>query len=447
MRKVISLFSIVIILSQSFLTANAQGIDPSVTPALEDITLKEFPTTPPEVLFSGADKANQLSGEIVVDLTEIPSSAEILDIDLTFTQTGTSEGILKLLNKRSFSIIDSISLGREGTKSTTRVDTTIKEWIANPEKNFGLVLQTSELGDDTEVIFKDIKFHIEYYLPDKEKPEITKLEIKILDSSTAEVLWEVNEPVTVKAKFGKTSNYDKEILGEISVAESGKLRLTELSENITYHMRFFATDASGNTSETANTVFTTNNGSTTNGVIENEAVLAPRLLNHEILTQEKGYAVDLAWSKSETPNITGYVLYRNTGDGEYSEYSRFDSVVTRYTDTKVEPETTYSYYVVAYSGTVQSSRSPVTQVTLPEGSSILGLTNVFDGRNSNLALFFLLSGFSTLLGVSYFVWKKLKANMAYNEKINRHARLHNVLHDPDYYINGYEDSVIEKVND
>jgi hypothetical protein len=446
MRKLFNALAIVILLSQFNLIANAQEVEPTATPAPEEIVNKEVLSTPADILVSGANKSNQLSGEIIADLTEIPQSAEILDVELTFDQTGTSEGILKLLNKRSFSIIDSISLGREGAKATTRIDTTVKEWITSPEKNFGLVFQTSELGEDNEVNFSNITFKFEYYLPDRTNPEITKLEIKTIDAFTVKVTWETNEPVLVTAKFGKTSNYDKEVTGEVEYKDAGVVLLTGLSENITYHMKFFAKDSSGNTTETGNTVFTTNSG-TTSGIAENESVLAPRLLNYELIPDRNHYNVELAWSKSESSNITGYVLFRNTGDGEYSEYSRFDSVVTRYTDMKLESDTTYSYYVIAYSGTVQSGRSPVVQVKVPVSANILGIDSMFERGNSNLAVFFILSGFAILLGASYFMWKKVKLNMAYNEKINRHSRLHNVLHDPDYFINGYEDSVIEKVND
>jgi len=447
MRKLFNALVIVILLSQSALTANAQEIEPSVTPVPQEIINKVVKSTPADILVSGVNKSNQLSGEIIADFTEIPPSAEVLDIDLIFNQVGTSEGIIKLLNKRSFSIIDSISLGREGIKTTTRVDTTVKEWITNPEKNFGLVFQTSELGDDSEVTLSDITFNVEYYLPDRTNPEITKLDIKIVDAFTTQIMWATNEPVTANVKYGKTSNYDKDVAGEIEFADSGVVTLTDLSENITYHMKFFAKDSSGNITETANTVFTTNKGTTTNAITEDQAVLAPRLLNYEIVPEKSHYNVELAWSKSESTNITGYVLFRNTGDGEYSEYSRFDSAVTRYTDTKAESNTTYSYYVIAYSGTVQSSRSPVVQVKIPGSSNVLGIDSMFERGNSNLAIFFILSGFAILLGISYFVWKKVRLNMAYNEKLNRHSRLHNVLHDPDYYINGYEDSVIEKVSD
>ena len=447
MRKLFNAFVVVIFISQLTLVVSAQEIQPSITPAPQEITIKEAKSTPIDVLVSGVNKANQLSDEIIADLTEIPPSAEILDVELRFNQTGTSEGILKILNKRSFSIIDSISLGKEGAKTTTRVDTTVKEWITNPEKNFGLVFQTSELGGDNEVTFKDITFVIEYYLPDKTGPEISKVEIKTVDAFTAQVRWETNEPVVVTAKYGKTSNYDKETAGELEFTDSGMIVMSGLSENSTYHMKFFATDSSGNVSQTNNIVFTTYKGTTTNAITESQSVLAPRLLNYEIITDKSHYNVELAWSKSESSNITGYVLFRNTGDGEYSEYSLFDSAVTRYTDTKLESNTLYSYYVIAYSGTAQSNRSPVVQVNIPESANILGINSMFERGNSNFAIFFILSGFAILLGVGYFITKKVRLNMAYNEKINRHSRLHNVLHDPDYYINGYEDSVIEKAGD
>ncbi len=215
-----------------------------------------------------------------------------------------------------------------------------------------------------------------------------------------------------------------------------------LSSDLTYHLRFSVTDQSGNTTQSQNIVFTTNSGNITNQSGAG-AILAPRLLNRELRSTSSGYVVDLAWSKSGSDNIMGYLVYRNLGDGPYNELSRLDKSVTRYSDTKAESGAVYNYYVVAYSGTEQSSKSPVITVEVP-GSGVLGLNTMFHEGNRSLAVFFMLSGLLIIFGMFYFVRKKIQANIALNEKLKRHQRLHNYLHDPDYYINGYEDAVIEE---
>ena len=447
MKKLLATIALVVLYFTLPVLVFAQDVAPTTSPTPEDITIKAYPATPPEILLSGKDKGSQLSGEIIVDLTEIPTSAVVLDIELSFTQTGTSEGLLKILNKRSLSIIDSIALGKEGQKTTSRVDTTVEDWITKPDNNFGLILQSSELGASSEVTLSEISFSIEYYVPDKTNPVIIKSEVTRVNEFTVNLKWETDEPVIVYANYGKTSNYDKQTETTIEYTKMGNMTLTDLSENITYHYKLTATDPSGNKTETANTVFTTNSGQSNSQTPSGTGVLAPRLLNHEITTEGNQYEVQLAWSKSETENITGYIIFKNVGDAEYSELSRLDQSVTRFGDNRVEHGKTYNYYVVAYSGSSQSGRSPVSSVSIPQNSGVLGLGSILDKGNSNVAIFLILSGMSIVLSVAYFISKKVKLNMAYNEKMTRHARLHNVLHDPNYYINGYEDAVIEKVNE
>ncbi len=408
-----------------------------------ETTAVSIPMAPKDVVLQGRDKGGQLSAEINVDLSEVPPTAQMVTVSMTYTQTGISSGIMRILDRRSISIIDSSALGQAGEKSTTRVDSLIHDWIKNPDNNLGFIFQTSELEASAEIKLTEITLNLEYSVPDKINPEILKLELSVSNQTTARIVWETDEPVVVMAEFGKTSNYDRKTDKSIEYKTEDVLLIEDLSPDLTYHLRFVATDTSGNISRSQNTVFTTNDLSSSGNIPTSNGLLPPRLLNSELRSTPNGHVVDLAWSQTTSENIMGYIIFRNLKDGPYSELARLDKSVTRYSDSKVEAGATYNYHVVSYSGTEQSSRSPVETVTIPN-SGVLGLDSILLEGNQGLAIFFIFAGLLILFGIFYFFRKKIQANIAYNEKLSRHQRLHNYLHDPDYYINGYEDAVIEQ---
>lgn len=426
----------------------ASALTPTPFSAIENTENSEImtisiPMTPKDIVLQGRDKGGQLSAEVSVDLSEVPPTAQMEKVALTYTQVGISSGIMRILDRRSISIIDSTALGQEGERSTKRVDSLIQDWVKNPDNNLGFIFQTSELETTAEIKLTGLTLNLEYSVPDKINPEILKLELSVVNQTTVRIVWETDEPVVVMAEFGKTSNYDRKTDKTIEYKTTDVLEISDLSPDLTYHLRFVATDTSGNVSRSQNTIFTTNDGSSTSTIPTSSGLLPPRLLNSELRSTPNGYVVDLAWSQTTSENIMGYILFRNLKDGPYSELARLDKSVTRYTDSKVEAGGVYGYHVVSYSGTEQSSRSPVETVTIPN-SGVLGINSILLEGNRGLAIFFILAGLLILFGIFYFFRKRIQANIAYNEKLNRHQRLHNVLHDPDYYINGYEDAVMDK---
>lgn len=417
----------------------AQTVTPS--PVGEELINKSISSTPVEVVFSGRNKANLSSSEITFDLLEIPATAKLLDTEFSFLQQGASSGILKIVNKQTGSLIDSMALGQQGVRTSTRLDTTVENWVKDPKQNSGLILQIMDMEADAELKLSSITLNVEYIVPDKTSPEILKLELKVVDQNKININWETNEPVVVMAEFGKTSNYDRKTETSAEYKNKDMLEITELSTNITYHLQFSAFDASGNSTKSTDIVFTTNDNTVTNSIPVAAGVLPPRLLNHELTSEGM---VDLAWSESESEFISGYIIYRNSGDGPYNELARLDKSVRRYSDSRIEFGVTYSYYVVAYAGIEQSSRSPVISVTIPGNNRVMGLGDFFGEESSGLAVFFIAAGLLIIMSMAYFVRKKILSNIAYNEKLSRHSRIHNTLHDPDYYINGYEDAVMDK---
>lgn len=449
MRKLLSLIlSIVFGFSLAgSVFAQETTTTPVPTPTNEVLVNKSFPADKSEIKFSGKDQGNITADELFFDLKEIPVNAKVLDTELVFTQTGSSLGLVKIIDKRTGSYIDSVSMGSEGMKNTSRVDSYIKEWISKPENNLGFKLQADGLEDDKVVSLTILSLNIEYIIPDSTPPQIKKLDLKVVNETTIRIDWETDEPVIAFAEYGKTSNYDKKTIPAVEYALKGSFEISELGSSVTYHLLFTSKDSSGNTTKSKNTTFSTNATQTINPAIQTSGVLPPRILNVEITLQGSLPQVDLAWSKSESPILDGYIVYRNIGDGEFLELARLDKGVTRYSDTKVVPGTSYNYYVVTYFETQQSSRSPIQSVNVQKTSGVLGLESIVASNNSSIGIFFILAGGLIILGSGYFVNKRIRANIAYNQNLSRPSRLHNYLHDPEYYTTGrFEESVIEKVD-
>lgn len=455
MNKLLSLVTIItlslLIASSVYSASPTSSPKPTLSPTPINFQEKsgendniKISLNPTEIDFKGREKGGQFSNEVLLDLSELPPTAEILDASLSFYQNGIDSGIAKVLDKRSITILDSFALGQKGKRVLANINTLVQEWVKNPDKNMGFIFQTSELDSTTEIKLFDLALDVEYFIPDKTNPEILKLELNIVDPSIIGLAWETDEPVVIFAEYGKTSNYDRISEKSTEYKQKGNLNINDLSPELTYHIRLVVKDLSGNTTKSEDLVFTTNNQPHNNFIPTEKGILAPRLLNLELRSTSSGYVVDLAWSKTKTDNIMGYIVFRNLKDGNYSELTRLDKSTSRYTDTKVVPGNTYNYYVISYAGTQQSGKSPIKTASVPS-SGVLGLDSVLTERRPELAIFFISSGLIILLGITYFFRKKLKANIAYNEKLNRHQRLHNYLHDPSYYINGYEDSVIEEV--
>ncbi len=438
------LISFYLLISPDNLSAQQAEITPSPIPPGEVLINQSFPADKSEVRFTTTTSNQGVTTDLAFDLKEIPSNAKILDTDFVFTQSGTGRGLVKIIDKRTGSFIDSLPFSEEGIKKTSRVDSIIKSWVLTPENNMGITLQSDGLEENSNIVLNLFAINIEYITLDTISPTILKLDLKVINESSISIDWETNEPVATYVEYGKTSNYDKKTEPNIAYAAEGLIEIAGLSPNITYHLRFTASDSSGNKILSNNTTFTTNSVQTITPSIQHVGLLPPRILNFEIVSQGNAQQIDLAWTKSDSDDLDGYIVFRNTSDGEFSEITRIEKTVNRYSDTKVVGGTIYHYFVVSYRGNEQSSRSPLQTVTLPKQEGILGLESIVTSDNSGLGVFFILAGILIILGSGYLIKKRIRTNIAYNRSLTSQSRLHNYLHDPQYYINGnFEDSIIQ----
>ncbi|MGB9662975.1 MAG: fibronectin type III domain-containing protein [Moorellaceae bacterium] len=72
--------------------------------------------------------------------------------------------------------------------------------------------------------------------------------------------------------------------------------------------------------------------------------------------------VELTWQPNTEPDLAGYIIYRN-----YVEIARVGANATSYTDSNVQPNTTYTYGIKAYNtSNVESGMSNAATVTTPQ---------------------------------------------------------------------------------
>lgn len=117
--------------------------------------------------------------------------------------------------------------------------------------------------------------------------------------------------------------------------------------------------------------------------------------------------VGLTWNASTTPNVT-YTIYRGTSSAMPASIQA-GITTTSYVDTTVVGSTSYTYYVVAVSGTTPSS--PSNQVTLTTGAVQVApptnLTGTTSGTQVNLSW-----TASTTSGVTYTVFRSTGSGSA-----------------------------------
>ena len=137
------------------------------------------------------------------------------------------------------------------------------------------------------------------------------------------------------------------------------LTLNNLTPGDTYKVqmrsRYYNEDGSGRQSSGPWTPITTQR-------VKNHPPAAPTSLTISEVAHD---SLILSWDDPQDANITGYRIQRGTdADSLHSIEANTESASTNYTDSTVEPETTYHYAVIALSQDGNGARS-ITSVTTP----------------------------------------------------------------------------------
>lgn len=435
-------------------SANAQVVITIPTPTAEvkaesEIQVATIEAQPSAFSLSGSGQSNVPTYEVKLPLESIPTESEITEVSLNFAQLGVSTGIIKLVDIRTSNVIDSMSLGTEGQRSSTRIENIAQDWITYPSRNFGLLFQTVDLASDAEVAISNLNLTISYIVPDVTDPTIQSVTIEPIDASSVRVRWVASEKVIGYIKYGKTSEYNQETTSTVSFTETDTLVLTNLNPNNNYHYRLIVTDRSGNKARSQNAVFSTTTrtqGGSEIIELNNPLIAPPRLFTVEPSSSFESNSALLSWSQSSTPSIDGYTIYRSVGtEDRFSEYVKVQNDKTSFDDTNVTPGSVYYYYIVSYRGPSESSKSPIKEIKIPNtNKSVLGVSDSVLGDPSFETILILAGASGISLGFIYFSYKRVRLKVERAKEAERQKRLVNVLRDPNYFLSEFEESIIDE---
>ncbi len=131
---------------------------------------------------------------------------------------------------------------------------------------------------------------------------------------------------------------------------------TSVQPSTSYTYTVTAVDAAGNESAASNTASATT-----------PATSGPAAPTNLTGTAVSGSEVDLSWTPSTSPTVTGYNIYRGPHGSALAKIS--SSAASSFQDTTVAPGTTYDYAVTAVdTGGVESAKSNTVAVTTPGGA-------------------------------------------------------------------------------
>ena len=96
-----------------------------------------------------------------------------------------------------------------------------------------------------------------FLIPDIILPQIFNIEYMQITKNSVKIIWSTDEPSNSLVKYGKTESYDSEEYSE-NLLTSHSINLTGLEINTTYHFSVNSTDESGNSNQSIDFTFTTN---------------------------------------------------------------------------------------------------------------------------------------------------------------------------------------------
>ncbi|HEC65643.1 MAG TPA: hypothetical protein ENI23_10125 [bacterium] len=180
----------------------------------------------------------------------------------------------------------------------------------------------------------------------------TQVELSWQDNSNNEERFYLyRKSVTSSAVSSNLVNSDYSQIGYVGANSNGAYD-TEASPGTTYWYKVTAGNDSGE-SDFSNEASVTTPGEAT-------APSAPSNLTGQAISSSE---INLTWQDNSS-NEMGFYIYRKTTD-DYSIIATMEANATSYNNTNLNPETAYSYKIIAYNDIGESESSNAINVTTP----------------------------------------------------------------------------------
>ncbi|MFH2136531.1 MAG: fibronectin type III domain-containing protein [Patescibacteria group bacterium] len=160
-------------------------------------------------------------------------------------------------------------------------------------------------------------------------PIISNIRVINITENSATVIWDTNEPANSRVKYGLTATYGLGNLFSADLVTTHSINLSSLTRSTIYHFEITSSDSSGNTSVSADQVFSTL-----------PDTIPPGNVTDFLATPTAGRTIMLTWVNPTDTDFAGVLIKRSfTGypaspaDGELV----FDGVATSFEDTAITP--------------------------------------------------------------------------------------------------------------
>ncbi|KAA3618380.1 MAG: T9SS C-terminal target domain-containing protein [Calditrichaeota bacterium] len=224
------------------------------------------------------------------------------------------------------------------------------------DDQFYTELSANNTASNGEWIVDDFAWVSSQTQSDTTAPVISQLQVLAITESAATIQWQTDEPATAQVEYGLTSSYGQFSPLNSSYQNSHSISVENLLGNTTYHFRVSSQDAAGNSSVSADSIFTTL-----------ADVQAPLISGITINSVTKN-SVNLSWQTDEFAFTR--VEYGETNlYGEFTDWTVGSDTSHNIVLQNLLPETLYHFRILAKDAAANESASGDTIfTTLSEGA-------------------------------------------------------------------------------
>lgn len=214
---------------------------------------------------------------------------------------------------------------------------TLYSWDTSSMENSNyvlkLVVQDTGISGPTALMEDSVQVIV-----DNTPPIIANVRVVRVSNVSADLAWDTNKETTDVVQYGTTSAIYPSVVTDTD--GDRKVFISGLTSNTTYYFKVTASDSAGHSVSSGEYSFTTTNIA--------DATIPSVVYCNLVATGRTDTTIDLAWSAaSDNTGIAAYRIWRSLDGSGFVEAGIVSATVHTFTDTGLDPNTTYFYRLTA----------------------------------------------------------------------------------------------------